>query len=222
MAGPKQLWWVELDPADGQSQVVFPRAQYLGQFYLISLLMIWMRGLSTPSVSEEMTRNWAGVSICSRVGRLCRGIWTGWIDGPRPVVWSSTRLSAGSCTWVTTIPCNATGLGRVAGKLPSGKGPRGAGWQPAEHEPVVCPGGQEGRWHPGLYQEKCGQQEQGSDCAPLLGTGEAAPGVLCSVLGPSLQERHWGAGVCPNKGNEAGEGSREQVFWGAAEGTGII
>ena len=24
--------------------------------------------------------------------------------------------------------------------------------------------------------------------APVLGTGEAAPGVLCSVLGPSLQE----------------------------------
>jgi len=28
----------------------------------------------------------AGVSIWFRVGRLCRGIWTGWIDGPRPTV----------------------------------------------------------------------------------------------------------------------------------------
>jgi len=27
-----------------------------------------------------------GVSICLRVGRLCRGIWTGWINGPRPTV----------------------------------------------------------------------------------------------------------------------------------------
>ena len=27
-----------------------------------------------------------GVLICLRVGRLCRGIWTGWIDGPRPTV----------------------------------------------------------------------------------------------------------------------------------------
>jgi len=34
------------------------------------------------------------------------------------------------------------------------------------------------------------QQEQEGDRAPVLGTGEAAPGVLCSVLGPSLQERH--------------------------------
>jgi len=31
----------------------------------------------------------------------------------------------------------------------------------------VCLGGQEGQWHPGLYQEQCGQQEQGGDCAPL-------------------------------------------------------
>ncbi|CAM9283037.1 unnamed protein product, partial [Bubo scandiacus] len=43
--------------------------------------------------------------------------------------------------------------GRVAGKLPGGKGPGGVGWQPAEYEPAVCPGGQEGQWHPGLYQK---------------------------------------------------------------------
>ncbi|KAK4818428.1 hypothetical protein QYF61_012962 [Mycteria americana] len=29
-----------------------------------------------------------------------------------------------------------------------------------------------------------------SDRGPVLGTGEAAPRILCSVLGPSLQERH--------------------------------
>ena len=45
----------------------------------------------------------------------------------------------------------------------------------------------------------------------VLGTDEAAPGVLCSVLGPSLQKGHPGAGACPEKGNEGGEGSREQV-----------
>jgi len=45
----------------------------------------------------------------------------------------------------------------------------------------------------------------------LLSIGEAAPRTLCSVLGPSLQEGHWGAGACPEKGNEAGEGSGEQV-----------
>jgi len=35
-------------------------------------------------------------------------------------------------------------------------------------EPAVCPGDQEGQWHPGLYQEWCGQQEQGRDRAPYL------------------------------------------------------
>ena len=46
------------------------------------------------------------------------------------------------------------------------------------HEPGLCPGGQEGQQHPGLYQTQCGQQDQGSDCPPVLGTGEAAPQIL--------------------------------------------
>ncbi|TRZ13888.1 hypothetical protein HGM15179_013213 [Zosterops borbonicus] len=51
----------------------------------------------------------------------------------------------------------------------------------AEHEPAVCPGGQKGRWHPGLDQEWCGQQEQG-------GIGEATPRVQCPVLGPRFRK----------------------------------
>ncbi|TRZ21034.1 hypothetical protein HGM15179_006055 [Zosterops borbonicus] len=51
----------------------------------------------------------------------------------------------------------------------------GSGQQPAEHEPAVCPGGQEGQWHSGLYQEWCGQQEQGGHSSPVFGTGEATP-----------------------------------------------
>jgi len=56
----------------------------------------------------------------------------------------------------------------------------------------------------------------------VLSAGEAAPWVLCSVLGPSLQERHGGTGAWGKKGNKAGEGSGEQVLWGAAEGTGVV
>ena len=67
---------MELNPAGDRSQVVFPRAQYWGQFCLTSLSMIWTRGLSAPSAGLQMTPSWAGVSICSMVGRLCRGIWT--------------------------------------------------------------------------------------------------------------------------------------------------
>ena len=43
--------------------------------------------------------------------------------------------------------------GRAAGKLPGTKRPWGVGRQQAEHETAVCPGGQEGQQHPGLYQE---------------------------------------------------------------------
>jgi len=66
------------------SQVVSLRAQFWVWSCLTSLSMIWMRGLGAPSVSLQMTPSWVGVSICWRVGRLCRGIWTDWIDGPRP------------------------------------------------------------------------------------------------------------------------------------------
>jgi len=38
-----------------------------------------MRGLCAPSVSLQMTPRWVGVLTSSRVGRLCRGIWTDWI-----------------------------------------------------------------------------------------------------------------------------------------------
>ena len=68
----------------------------------------------------------------------------------------------------------------------------------------------------------CAVSESDGDHAPVLSTGEAAPRVLCSVLGLALQEGRWVAGVCPEKGNEAGEGSGEQVFWGAAEGAGAV
>ena len=35
---------------------------------------------------------------------------------------------------------------------------------------------------------------------------------LYSVLGPSIQERRWDAGACPNKSNKVGEGSQAQVY----------
>ncbi|KAJ7402821.1 rna-directed dna polymerase from mobile element jockey-like [Pitangus sulphuratus] len=33
-----------------------------------------------------------------------------------------------------------------------------------EHELAVCPGAQESKWHPGLYQQYSGHPEQESDC----------------------------------------------------------
>jgi len=47
-----------LNPVGGWSQAVSPRAQFCSQS---SLSMIWMRGLSAPSVSLQMMPSWAGV-----------------------------------------------------------------------------------------------------------------------------------------------------------------
>ena len=33
-------------------------------------------------------------------------------------------------------------------------------------------------------------RDKGRDLSPVLGTGEATPRLLCSVLGPSLQKGH--------------------------------
>jgi len=91
----------------------------------------------------------------------------------------------GPAFWLQQPHATLQAWGRVAGELPSGKGPWGVvGGQLAEQEPAVCPGGQEGQRHPDLDQEWCGQQEQGGDRAPVLGPGEAAPRVLCSVWAP--------------------------------------
>ena len=43
-------------------------------------------GSSAPSGSLQTTLSWAAVLICLREGRLYRRIWTGWIDGLRPIV----------------------------------------------------------------------------------------------------------------------------------------
>ncbi|RMB97432.1 hypothetical protein DUI87_26043 [Hirundo rustica rustica] len=41
---------------------------------------------------------------------------------------------------------------------------------------------------PGLDQECCGHQEQGSDSSPVLSTGWAAHQVLCPVLDPQFRK----------------------------------
>ena len=112
--------------------------------------------------------------------------------------------------------------GRVAGRLCRGNGPGVLIDAQLNMNQQCAQGGQEGQWHPGLHQKQCCQQEQGGNHPPVLSTGEAAPQVLCPVLGPSLQERHRGPGARSEKGNKADEGSGAQALWRAAEKAGIV
>lgn len=45
---------------------------------------------------------------------------------------------------------------------------------------------------------------------PVCAAGDLTLWILHPILGSSLQDRHWGAGVSPEKGSEAGEGSYEE------------
>jgi len=69
----------------------------------------------------------------------------------------------GPAIWPEQPQVTLQAWGRVAGRLRGKNGPREVGQLLAEHEPAVCPGGQEGQWHPNLCQKKHGQEEQGSD-----------------------------------------------------------
>ena len=112
--------------------------------------------------------------------------------------------------------------GRVAGKLPGRKRPGDTGRQPARiwasSEPrwprrptaswlvsgIVWPAGV-GRW-----ACPCTWHWWGCTLSTVFS------------FGPFTTKAHWVVGACPEKSNEAGEGSREQVLQAAAEGTGAV
>ncbi|KAJ7415320.1 hypothetical protein WISP_78776 [Willisornis vidua] len=77
-------------------------------------------------------------------------------------------------------------MGRVAGKLPGGKGYGSAGQQPLNASQQHAQVAQKANGI--LAYSRSGQQDQGSNCPPVLSPGEATPPILCSVVGHSLQE----------------------------------
>jgi len=59
----------------------------------------------------------------------------------------------------------------------------------------MCTQSPEGQPYPGLHHKQHGQQVEGGDSTPLLHSGESPPGVLCSGLEPSAQDRHGPVGA---------------------------
>jgi len=136
VSGAKSSWWLVTSDV--------PQGSVWGQFCLISLSMIWMRrswfadGTKLISTEIKGSAEGSGQTGSTGQGQLYE-IQQGQLPGP---ALGSQQPHATLQAW-----------GGVAGKLPSGKGPGGAGWQAAEHEPAVCLGGQEGQRHPSLCQE---------------------------------------------------------------------
>jgi len=56
--------------------------------------------------------------------------------------------------------------------------------------------------YPWLHQEKCGQQVEGGDSAPLLRSCDTPPGVLRPALEPPTEEGHGCVGAGPEEGHE--------------------
>jgi len=66
----------------------------------------------------------------------------------------------------------------------------------------MCTYSPEGQLYPGLHQEKCDQEGEGGDSAPLLCSHVTLTGVLRTVPGTITQEGHGVVGAGPEEGHK--------------------
>lgn len=153
--GLKSCWLVNDDE--------FSKALYCGQSSLLPLPIIWMRELSTPSVSLNIECV-GGVIVPEGSKALQKNmerlVW--WLEA-NSKTFNKTKWQILHLGYGKPVQCYRRG----AEHLESGPARIDLGvldsWlnmsQPA-------PSGQEGQWHPDLCHKKCGQQDQSSDCSP--------------------------------------------------------
>lgn len=206
---------VVLHPLHCWSLAVLSTAQFWGWSYLTSLLMIWMWGLSAPSVNMQMTLSCMRVLICLKVGRLLRETWTDSVIGLRTTARGSIRWNAMSSTCVPATPWSATSWWRSG---------LGASQQKRDLRALV------------------NHQLNVSQCNDILGCiknsiasrTRAMILTLYSALvrlylkycvqfwAPHLKITLWGAEAYPEKSSKVCEGSRAHVLWEMAEGAGFV
>jgi len=76
--------------------------------------------------------------------------------------------------------------------------------------------------YPGLHQEKCDQQGEGGESAPLLCSPETSPAVLRPVLEPSAQGGQGAVGAGPEEGREDDQRAAAPPLQRRAEGAGAV
>ena len=86
----------------------------------------------------------------------------------------------------------------------------------------MCTCSLEGQPYPGLHQEKCDQQVEGGDSAPLLCSCVTLSGVLHPVLEPPTQEGHGAVGAGPEKGHRDDQKAGAPPLQGQAEIAGAV
>lgn len=77
---------VSENAGDSERQTLFPRVQNWALLCLTSFYDTDQE-LNALSLSSKITLNWEDMLICWRVRRHDTVIWTGWINGPKPLVW---------------------------------------------------------------------------------------------------------------------------------------